>query len=131
METTPTKLQEQLTDTLHRLDAAQVMILEADLTIARLRSARFGPRYNLSSLRDCADLACTAARTECPECLVQAINWGDLGCTAAECYVDEFGNVGHRVWIEEADPSAYHLRDFVRGYLSRHGYESVDVMLDW
>lgn len=130
MDTTPTKLQEQLTDVLTRLDTAQAMILERDIALAKLQEDQ-SPRYDLFALRDCADYACTAARTECPDCLTQPINWGDLGCISAEYYVDEFGNVGHRVWIEEADPSSYHLRDFVRGYLSRHGYESIDVMLDW
>lgn len=130
MEATPKTVDTQLTDVLHRLDTAQAMILERDLAMMA-RCNGVTPSYDLIALRDCADLACTAARTDCPDCLTQAINWADLGCHSAECYVDEFGNVGHRVWIEEADPSAYHLRDFVRGYLSRHGYESVDVMLDW
>jgi hypothetical protein len=129
--------QAQIADLAARLDKAQTMILERDAVITeqaqRLaeRDAKRPGHYNLSALGEAADNACLDAFTGCPDCRTQAINWGDLQCVAAERYTTKDGTMGHRVWIEEADPSAYHLRDFVRGYLERAGFAGVDVMLEW
>jgi hypothetical protein len=129
--------QAQIADLAARLDAAQVMILERDAVIAeqagRLaeRDAKRPGRYNLIALRKAADDACAAAWEDCAECRGDATNWGDFKCIGAEWFVDDDGVPGHRVWVDEADPAAYRLRDFVAGYLERAGFAGVHVVLEW
>lgn len=131
------QLRQQVADLSARLDAAQVMILERDAIIAgqagRLaeRDAKRPGRYNLIALRKATDDACAAAWEDCVECRDEAVNWADLKCAGAEWFVDDDGVPGHRVWVEEADPAAYRLRDFVAGYLERAGFAGVHVMLEW
>lgn len=120
-----------------RMDKAQRMILERDAVVKeqaeRLaeRDAKRPGHYNLIALRNAADNACSDALDACDDCHGEAVNWGDLQCVGAERYTTDEGTIGHRVWIEECDPAAHHLREFVRGYLERAGFAGVDVMLEW
>lgn len=123
-------LSAQVADLTARLDQAQAMILERDERIAQLE-LQMGQRHDLFTLRNCADRACLEASAVIDQFQGEAINWGDLGCVGAEFYADEFGNYAHRVWIEECDPAAYRLRDFIKAYLERHNFPDVSVMLEW
>lgn len=131
------QLRQQVADLSARLDAAQVMILEREATIAgqagRLaeRDAKCPGRYNLLALRKATNDACAVAWTDCVKCRGEAVNWADLKCAGAEWFVDDDGVPGHRVWVDEADPAAYRLRDFVAGYLERAGFAGVHVVLEW
>lgn len=131
------QLRQQVADLSARLDTAQVMILERDAKIAeqaeRLaeRDAKRPGQHNLIALRKATDDACAAAWEDCAECRGEAVNWADLKCAGAEWYVDDDGVPGHRVWVDEADPAAYRLRDFVAEYLERAGFAGVHVVLEW
>ena len=131
------QLRRQVAELSERLDQALTMILERDQTIAeqakRLaeRDAKLPGYYNLMALKECADDATLDAFDHIKDFAGCAINWGDLSCVGAERYVTEQGTVGHRVWIEECDPAAYQLRDFVREWLTHRGFIDVDVMLEW
>ena len=61
----------------------------------------------------------------------EAVNWADLGCTAAERVVDNFGATYCRVVIEEVSPGANKFCKFISDYLKQHGFEDVDVSLEW
>lgn len=105
-------------------------LAKRDAMIAELTATLAG-RYDLKALELCADAATTEAETQITRFEGEAINWGDLGCVGAEWYVGADDNTGYRVWIEEADPASYRLRDFIREHLARHGFVDVDVMLEW
>lgn len=108
----------------------RVQLAERDACIVELTASLAG-RYDLHALRMCADAATTEAEDYKPLFDGEVINWGDLGCTGAEWYVNADDVTGYRVWIEEVDPAAYRLHDFIREYLSEHGFVDVDVMLEW
>jgi hypothetical protein len=61
----------------------------------------------------------------------EAVNWGDLGCTAAERVVDNFGANYCRVIIEEVSPGANKFHKFISDYMKEHGFPDVEVVLEW
>lgn len=113
-----------------RADVTAAQLAERDNLIAQMTASLAG-RYDLKALELCADAATFEAETQIGRFEGEAINWGDIGCVGAEWYVGADDNTGYRVWIEEADPAAYRLRDFIREHLARHGFVDVDVMLEW
>lgn len=74
--------------------------------------------------------ACEACRAD-ETCKQEAVNWGDFGCVGAEWYIDDEGNTGARVLIEEADPSCYHVQKFIGEYLALRGFGRVEVRAEW
>lgn len=62
-----------------------------------------------------------------------AVNWGDLRCTDVEerrsALYDHQSPVV--VMIEEADPGALGLRNFVSRRLAKRGYNDVVVVTEW
>jgi hypothetical protein len=63
-----------------------------------------------------------------------AVNWGDLGCTAVEKVETFAGNsntIEWRVLIEEASPDAHKFRTLVAEELARRGYPFVSVVTEW
>lgn len=117
-----------------RLDKAQKMIMERENVIKvqaeRLAGQRNADHYDLIALRRAVDDALDLAVHD-EDCHQDAVNWGDLSCTGAEWYIDDDGVPGHRVWIEECDPAAWRLRDFVRAHLEGAGFAGIHVMLEW
>jgi hypothetical protein len=106
--------------------------IRADVAQAQIDAERKRVgRYNLLALRKATDDACAAAYLDCVECRDDAVNWEDFKCIGAEWFVDDDGVPGHRVWVDEADPAAYRLREFVAGYLERAGFAGVHVVLEW
>ena len=61
----------------------------------------------------------------------EAVNWADLGCVAAQRIVDNFGATYCRVVIEEVSPGANMFGHFITDYLAKHGFEDVEVSLEW
>jgi hypothetical protein len=59
------------------------------------------------------------------------VNWADLGPYAVEHWEDAAGDMGFRVWIEEAAPDAYELQKFVAAYLAKRGFPGVEVKTEW
>jgi hypothetical protein len=86
--------------------------------------------YDLAALRQCAQDAVDAAEAD-PGSRHDAVNWADLDCVGAEHYTGDDGGEGFRVWIEEADPGAWRLREFVANYLAARGFAGVDIMTEW
>jgi hypothetical protein len=59
------------------------------------------------------------------------VNWADLHCMRAEAYVDDGGNVGFRVLLEEADPENHELQIAVSQELDTRGFQDVYVETAW
>lgn len=59
------------------------------------------------------------------------INWGDLGCVRAFEWIDDEGDKGYRVLIEEASPDNGEFCAFVRDYLNELGWLDVQVDCEW
>jgi hypothetical protein len=86
--------------------------------------------YDLSALRDAADRACDQAY-QSREHIDDAINWGDLACVKATKWVDDEGNEGYAVLIEEASPDATELCAYVSAKLFDAGFVDVEVLTEW
>lgn len=87
-------------------------------------------RYDLTALRRCANDACAHAHNH-QDCHLDPINWADLDCIEAGYYINDLGHSGHFILIEEADPSAWRLRQFIASYLAEHGFADVEVRIEW
>lgn len=60
-----------------------------------------------------------------------AVNWGDLGVTGAGVKITEDGDIFRYIEIEEASPEAGLLRQFVHSFLRAHGFDKVNIEIDW
>jgi len=60
-----------------------------------------------------------------------SVNWGDLSCMRAEVYLDDGGNLGWRVLIEEADPENGPFQIAVTQELEALGFSDVYVETAW
>lgn len=60
-----------------------------------------------------------------------AVNWGDLSCVSVEVYLDDGGNLGWRVLIEEADPENGPFQIAVTQELEALGFQDVYVETAW
>jgi hypothetical protein len=84
----------------------------------------------LKVLVQLTSLACDAAWHD-ESCKDDAINWGDFDCVGAEFYIDNDGETGYRVRIEEADPTCTNVHKFVGAYLAERGFANVEVRTEW
>lgn len=87
-------------------------------------------KYDLRSLRHEADIACHLAEGD-DDSYIDAVNWADLSCVEAGFCVNDGGDEYYYVKIEEADPAAYHLREFISNWLKERGYDDVVVRTEW
>lgn len=55
-----------------------------------------------------------------------AINWGDLKCTEVKGNEEN----GYIAYIEEADPGAHNLRQYIQNLLSMWRY-NVEIITEW
>ena len=55
-----------------------------------------------------------------------AINWGSLKCTEVKGNEED----GYIAYIDEADPGAYNLRQYIQNLLNMWGY-SVEIITEW
>lgn len=60
-----------------------------------------------------------------------AVNWADLSVHTVEFWECDTGDVGWRIYISEASPTAHALSDHVRTYLSASGFNGVEVVTEW
>ena len=89
---------------------------------------------DLSQLTQEVERALDWAKKNMDGFTVGGINWADLHCVSAERYEDTSPaphNVGLRVWIEEASPSAESLCLHVRTWLMQRGWDQVEVVTEW
>jgi hypothetical protein len=89
----------------------------------------FVTNYDLKALMHDVDLLCDTADKE--QFKNDAINWGDLGCTRAEFYIDDEGGQGYRVTIEEVAPDAIQFKMWLSAQLIDFGYSDVEIVLEW
>jgi len=88
-------------------------------------------RYNLIKLYEVAENIVVNSRDD-PKCQTgEAINWGDLHCTSAERYITHDGEIGHRVYIEEASPDCWKFCQYIADQLTAQGYPDVEVKTEW
>ena len=87
----------------------------------------------LAALRNEAEKVCRYAVRK-RKTIGGAVNWADLFPVTVEHYEALSGDEiteGYRVWIEEASPDAYELRQFVADQLAKHGFAGVEVRTEW
>ena len=112
-----------------------VPIMFAGQTLAKKAMGRIAvlnvpPMYNLQTLKETTTKICQEAFKVQPA-IEGAINWYDLGCESAEQYTDDTGHTGYRVWIEEAEPQAIYLIEFVAQQLRVYGFRDVEIRTEW
>lgn len=84
----------------------------------------------LHNIKEAAESACEVAYINRNE-LCGAINFSDLHCTEAIYYLTETGLEGYYVTIEEANPTAQELKDFITCRLYDAGFKNVEIRLEW
>lgn len=82
----------------------------------------------MERLRKHTDMLCG---TFSPADIPGAINWGDLGCVAANYCIDNDGREFYQVIIEEAAEENPALERAIREALQRDGWEHVGVIITW
>jgi len=60
-----------------------------------------------------------------------AINWGNLRCIAASYVVDDRGDEGYEVLIEEASPDNPELADFISYQLDGTEFSPLEIRFEW
>ena len=88
-------------------------------------------KYNLKELKQITTRCCRLAYDARHTFKDAAVNWFDFRCTCAEYYIDDLGDTGYRVYIEEAAPVNAEVMDFIVDELSMHGYNNVEIRLEW
>lgn len=83
----------------------------------------------LQRIVEAAEGACVAALAD--KSIKGAINWGDLHCHEARRYINQRGEIGIEVHIEEASESAYELQQFIGEFLRKEGISGVEVHTEW
>lgn len=61
----------------------------------------------------------------------EPVNWADFKCAAVEYVIDDSGGEFYRAIIEEAAPGCRHVIEFVTEHLKQHGYDDVEVVMEW
>lgn len=90
------------------------------------------PRLTLKRLKYATDSVLQSARRLRNSSLKdEAVNWADLFCSSAEYRVDDEGHEYYAVKVEEADPSASKLAQYVHAGLKKRGYVNVAVETEW
>lgn len=88
-------------------------------------------KYNLKELQRATSRICELAIESRSTFENAAVNWADFQCTSAAYCVDDCGDSGYRVVIEEASPDNAELINFIAGELSMKGYQGVEINLEW
>lgn len=62
-----------------------------------------------------------------------SVNWATLRCVDAEFYINVSGEVGLRVYVEEADPAEKRLKEYIENRLQEMGRMEygIEVVLNW
>ena len=84
----------------------------------------------LVALKKCAEDGCDAAFKD-EDCRKDAVNWSDFGCIEASYFVNDDGETGLKVLLEEADPNCPNVQAFVAAWLFERGFENVEVWTEW
>lgn len=88
--------------------------------------------YSLKELKDAAEQACDdALNANARKELDDPVNWIGLSCRQAKMWLDEGGNRGYSVLIEEASPDAFELQRFITRKLAHAGFEGIEVVTEW
>ena len=87
----------------------------------------------LNSLRTATEEICELAIERRAEFEHAAVNWADFHCVSAECYVEDIGTFGYRVYIEEANPNTRDVIEFISEELISRGFDmiNIDIVFEW
>ena len=88
-------------------------------------------KYNLKTLKRVTNRICESAINARETFGNVAINWADFQCICAEYYIDDCGNTGYRVYIEEANPDNSEVKNFISEELAMLGYKEVEIVFEW
>jgi hypothetical protein len=89
-------------------------------------------KYKLNKLAIATDDVCEKAIEACKTFeLGTLVNWADFGCISAEWYINDKGEEGHRVYIEEANPDNPEVKNFIEEELSFLGFKNIEVVFEW
>ena len=88
-------------------------------------------RYNLKKLKQATTRCCKLAYGARHTFKNTAVNWFDLQCTCAEYYIDDLGNTGYRVLIEEAASDNAEVVNFIADELTMLEYKDIEIKLEW
>jgi len=81
-------------------------------------------------LRDATEKAIANAKN-IKEDFDDAINWADLRCARVFYWVDDYGDGGFTVEIEEASPDAWELRRWIEEAIKNETEMPVEVITEW
>lgn len=85
---------------------------------------------DLETLKACAETACRLAADH-EFFSREAVNWADLHCVEAREWRSDAGDHGLAVYIEEASPGSHQLHQYIAEHLRRHGWQNVEVNIEW
>jgi hypothetical protein len=89
------------------------------------------PAQTFSAIRREAERAIRAAEALIVEEFAgEPINWSALHVNQVEYWIDDQGDSGYRVYLDEASPNCPKLAAFVSGYISQAGFE-CEVRTEW
>lgn len=60
-----------------------------------------------------------------------AVNWADLHCIRAGLMVDNEGEIGFMVFIEELAPDCMVFHSSLQDNLYGHGWNNVEIYMEW
>ena len=88
-------------------------------------------KYNLKELKQITTRCCRLATDARHTFENAAVNWADFQCVCAEYYIDDLGDTGYRVLIEEANPNNAEVVRFIADELIMRGYNNIEIRLEW
>ena len=87
-------------------------------------------KYNLKELKQTTTRICELATDARHTFKNPAVNWFDFQCTCAEYYIDDRGDTGYRILVEEASPDNAEIINFIADELTMHGYKDIEIRLE-
>lgn len=93
-----------------------------------LEALEFYDKEFLNKLKQDVNQACKDALNANID---DAVNWGDLRCTATEVSIDDEGHKSYKVFISEVSPTAPVFVAFVHNILANLGYTNVEIITEW
>lgn len=88
------------------------------------------PAFTFTSLLANAEKAIQAAKLVCEEFAGEPINWAAIKVTHIEHWMDDRGDSGYRVYIDECSPNCPKLASFIAGYIDEAGI-NCEVRTEW
>jgi len=65
------------------------------------------------------------------DCDDEAINWADLSFVECEYFINDEGQDGFRLLIEELSPNCYKFPTWLKGQLEDKGLKVAEIVCEW